>query len=93
MTSPHDLIVCSSEWLEKTEVDWVLLSLVCLRMLLRDAAFLQEFFNVGGVKGVAQVEACWLLECLFIVVILNISKSIMQTVNKEWQSPAWTKEA
>ncbi|XP_062517831.1 serine/threonine-protein kinase Nek10-like [Corticium candelabrum] len=47
----------NKEWLEKSESDGVLLALACLRMLLRDAAFLLEFFSMGGVKGVAELLA------------------------------------
>jgi hypothetical protein len=45
----------NSEWLEKTEVDGLLLVLVCLRMLLRDTVFQREFFTVGGVKGTVEM--------------------------------------
>lgn len=46
--------VCYLEWIERVPPENILRVLICLRMLMRDHTFQVEFFNLGGVKVLAE---------------------------------------
>ena len=45
-----------SPWSEQARPENILRVLVCLRILMRDSTYQAEFFQLGGVKVLSQVD-------------------------------------